>query len=36
MHNNYFTLPVLFAMLAGHFPFTYGHEHSWLILVCRW
>ena len=34
VHNNYLTLPVLFAMLAGHFPFTYGHAHSWLILVC--
>jgi uncharacterized membrane protein len=34
VHNNYFTLPVLFTMLAGHFPFTYGHEHSWAILVC--
>jgi uncharacterized membrane protein len=34
VHNNYFTLPVLFAMLAGHFPFTYGHAHAWLILVC--
>ena len=33
VHNNYFTLPVLFAMLADHFPFTYGHAHSWLILV---
>ncbi len=34
VHNNYFTLPVLFAMLAGHFPFTYGHASSWAILVC--
>jgi uncharacterized membrane protein len=34
VHNNYFTLPVLFTMLAGHFPFTYGHDHSWAILVC--
>ncbi len=34
IHNNYFTLPVLFSMLAGHFPFTYGHGHSWAILVC--
>ena len=34
VHNNYFTLPVLFAMLAGHFPFTYGHAHSWAILLC--
>ena len=34
VHNNYLTLPVLFSMLAGHFPFTYGHAHSWLVLVC--
>jgi uncharacterized membrane protein len=34
VHNNYLTLPVLFAMLAGHFPFTYGHAHAWLVLVC--
>jgi uncharacterized membrane protein len=34
VHNNYFTLPVLLAMLAGHWPFTYGHAHSWAILVC--
>ncbi|HSX22071.1 MAG TPA: urate hydroxylase PuuD [Gaiellaceae bacterium] len=34
VHNSYFTLPVLFAMLAGHFPFTYGHAHSWAILIC--
>ena len=33
VHNNYLTLPVVFAMLCGHFPFTYGHEHAWLILV---
>jgi len=34
VHNNYFTLPVLLSMLAGHFPFTYGHAHAWAILVC--
>ena len=34
VHNNYLTLPVLFTMLAGHFPFTYGHDHAWAILVC--
>jgi uncharacterized membrane protein len=34
IHNNYFTLPVLFAMLSNHFSFTYGHSHSWAILVC--
>ncbi len=33
VHNNYLTLPVLFSMLAGHFPFTYGHDHAWAILV---
>ena len=33
VHNNYFTLPVLFAMLAVHFPFTYGHADGWLVLV---
>jgi len=33
VHNNYFTLPVVFAMLSNHFPITYGHSHSWLILV---
>jgi uncharacterized membrane protein len=34
VHNNYFTLPVVFAMLSNHFPFTYGHSHAWVILVC--
>jgi uncharacterized membrane protein len=33
VHNNYLTLPVVFAMLSNHFPFTYGHSRSWLILV---
>ena len=33
VHNNYLTLPVLFAMLSNHFPFTYGHSYAWLILV---
>jgi uncharacterized membrane protein len=33
VHNNYLMLPVVFAMLSNHFPFTYGHSHSWLILV---
>jgi len=34
IHNNYLTLPVLFAMLSNHFSFTYGHAHGWAILVC--
>ena len=33
VHNNYLTLPVVFAMLSSHFPFTYGHAHGWLVLV---
>ena len=32
-HNNYFTLPVLFIMISGHFPATYGHEYGWLVLL---
>jgi uncharacterized membrane protein len=33
VHNNYLTLPVLFAMISQHFPFTYGHDSSWLVLL---
>ncbi|MFL5929350.1 MAG: urate hydroxylase PuuD [Gaiellaceae bacterium] len=33
VHNNYLTLPVLFAMLSNHFPFTYGHANGWIVLV---
>jgi uncharacterized membrane protein len=33
VHNNYLTLPVVFTMLSNHFPFTYGHSYSWLILM---
>jgi uncharacterized membrane protein len=33
VHNNYLTLPVVFAMLSNHFPFAYGHKNGWLILV---
>ena len=33
VHNNYLTLPVLFAMLSNHFPITYGHPQGWLILL---
>jgi uncharacterized membrane protein len=32
-HNNYFTLPVLFIMISSHYPATYGHDLSWLILL---
>jgi uncharacterized membrane protein len=33
VHNTYFTLPVLFAMLSGHYSFTYTHPLNWLVLV---
>ena len=33
VHNNYLTLPVLFAMIGQHFPFTYGRDSSWLALL---
>jgi uncharacterized membrane protein len=33
VHNNYLTLPVVFTMISNHFPATYGHSYSWLILV---
>ncbi|MBI2324537.1 MAG: urate hydroxylase PuuD [Chloroflexi bacterium] len=33
VHNNYLTLPVLFAMISQHFPFTYGHAYAPLVLL---
>ena len=33
IHNNYLTLPALFAMISQHFPFTYGSESRWLVLL---
>jgi uncharacterized membrane protein len=33
VHNNYLTLPVIFAMISQHFPFTYGHAYGALILL---
>ena len=33
LHNNYFTLPVLFVMVSNHFPSTFGHEYPWLVLL---
>ncbi len=33
VHNTYFTLPVLFAMLSGHYSFTYTHPQNWLVLI---
>ena len=33
VHNTYFTLPVLFAMLSNHYSFTYTNAHNWLVLI---
>ncbi|MBA3505549.1 MAG: urate hydroxylase PuuD, partial [Betaproteobacteria bacterium] len=33
VHNNYFTLPVLFIMISNHYPMTFGHRHAWLVLL---
>jgi len=33
IHNNYFTLPILFIMISSHFSFTYGNNYNWLILA---
>ena len=33
IHNTYFTLPVIFAMLSNHYSFTYMHPQNWVILV---
>ncbi len=33
LHNNYLTPPVLFIMISSHFPFTFGYEQGWAILI---
>jgi len=33
VHNTYFTLPVLFAMLSNHYSFTYMHQYNWIVLL---
>ncbi|WP_028998335.1 urate hydroxylase PuuD [Azohydromonas australica] len=33
VHNTYFTLPVLFAMLSNHYSFLWNHPQNWLVLV---
>ena len=33
VHNTYFTLPVIFAMLSNHYSFLYTSAHNWVILV---
>ncbi|GGE65545.1 urate hydroxylase PuuD [Massilia psychrophila] len=33
VHNNYFTLPVLFIMISNHYAMTYRHQHAWAVLA---
>lgn len=33
IHNNYFTLPVLFVMVSNHFPGTFGNRYQWIVLA---
>ena len=33
VHNNYFTLPVLFIMISNHYASTYSHKSAWAILA---
>ena len=33
VHNNYFTLPVLFIMISNHYPLTYGNRYAWVVLT---
>lgn len=33
VHNTYFTLPVLFAMISNHYALTYGSPHNALVLI---
>jgi len=33
IHNNYFTLLVLFVMVSNHFPSTFGNQYQWAVLA---
>ncbi|TFZ03772.1 urate hydroxylase PuuD [Ramlibacter humi] len=33
VHNTYFTLPVLLAMLSNHYGFLWNHPRNWLVLL---
>jgi len=33
VHNTYFTLPVLVAMLSNHYGWLYQGRHNWIVLV---
>ncbi len=33
VHNNYFTLPVVFIMISNHYAATYAHPQAWAVLA---
>ena len=33
LHNNYLTLPVIFVMIANHYPLAFANRWNWLILA---
>ncbi len=33
VHNTFFTLPVLFAMLSNHYSMVYNSPHHWVVLM---
>ena len=33
VHNTYFTLPVIIAMLSNHYGMVYQHPHNWAVLI---
>jgi len=33
LHNTYFTMPVLVAMLSNHYGQLYSHRHNWAVLL---
>jgi len=33
LHNNYLTLPVVFVMVASHFPLAFAAKYSWAMLA---
>jgi uncharacterized membrane protein len=33
VHNNYFTLPVVFIMISNHYASTYTHKYAWVVLT---
>jgi uncharacterized membrane protein len=33
VHNTYFTLPVVFAMLSHHYSMMYGAAYNWMVLL---